>query len=68
MSFEKSLGVLVGGCGDRNMRVWDLETGACTHLLGGHTDQISAHQFDATTLVSAAFNGVIRVWDLRSNK
>ena len=26
MSFERPLGMLVGGCGDKSMRVWDLET------------------------------------------
>ncbi len=26
MSFERPLNMLVGGCGDKAMRVWDLET------------------------------------------
>mmetsp|Transcript_17388 Transcript_17388/g.37549 ORF Transcript_17388/g.37549 Transcript_17388/m.37549 type:complete len:525 (-) Transcript_17388:1845-3419(-) len=68
MSFEKPLGVMVAGCGDRNMRVWDLETGSRLHLLGGHTDEIHSHQFDASLLASSALNGVIRLWDLRSGK
>lgn len=26
LSFDKGLGRMVAGCGDKNMRVWDLET------------------------------------------
>ena len=35
------------------------------HLLKGHTDQITSHQFDANTLASASLSGHIRIWDLR---
>jgi WD40 repeat protein len=52
LSFERSLSRLVAGCGDRAMRVWDLNTGGCLHVLRGHTDDINAHQFDANTCES----------------
>lgn len=37
-------------------------------LLNGHIDEIAAHQFDATRLASAALNGHVRLWDMRSGK
>ena len=33
--------VLVSGSGDRTVRIWDLNTGHCTHVFGGHKHAIS---------------------------
>ena len=32
--------VLVSGSSDRTARIWDLNTGRCTHVFGGHTSVI----------------------------
>ena len=40
--------------------------GHSLHKLEGHTDVITSHQFDATTLASASMSGQLRVWDLRA--
>lgn len=31
---------LVSGSTDRTVRIWDLETGKCTHVFGGHTSTV----------------------------
>jgi WD40 repeat protein len=36
--------------------------------LEGHTQKITAHQFDAHLLASASVSGHVRVWDLRSHQ
>ena len=41
-------------------------SGARTHLLEGHTAEITSHQFDARILASASLSGHVRVWDLRA--
>jgi WD40 repeat protein len=68
MSFEKPLNMIVGGCADNGMRVWDLERGDLMMKLEGHTQKITAHQFDAHLLASASVSGHVRVWDLRSHQ
>ncbi|SHN47005.1 protein kinase domain-containing protein [Cryptosporangium aurantiacum] len=48
------------------LRVWDLATGRCLHVLRGHERYVSCLQFsaDARTIVSGgAFDGTLRVWD-----
>ncbi|KAJ7128365.1 WD40-repeat-containing domain protein, partial [Mycena epipterygia] len=32
--------VAVSGSTDRTLRIWDLETGRCTHVFGGHTSTV----------------------------
>ena len=32
--------VLVSGSTDRTVRIWDLNTGRCTHVFGGHTSTV----------------------------
>ncbi|MCL6501165.1 MAG: hypothetical protein K6T86_00680 [Pirellulales bacterium] len=50
--------------------VRDLEQGATTHLLLGHTKQIRALAFspDAQRLATAADDGTVRVWDLADRR
>ena len=44
------------------MRVWDVRTGKCTHILGGHTDAVLCVAFDGTTIVSGSENGTVCIW------
>jgi len=32
--------MLVSGSTDRTVRIWDLSTGRCTHVFGGHTSTV----------------------------
>src|SRR5450432_3351480 len=44
---------------------WDAETGACTHILQGHTDRVSSVDWspDGQWLASGSYDGSVRIWD-----
>jgi len=58
----------VTSCGDKNIRVWDVETGKCRHVLSGHQGAVSTvASFDRSlTLLSGSFDQTAKVWDART--
>ncbi|KAL6414806.1 F-box and WD-40 domain-containing protein CDC4 [Ilyonectria robusta] len=55
-----------GGC-DRDVRVWNLKTGACLHTLRGHTSTVRCLKMaDANTAISGSRDTTLRVWDIRT--
>ncbi|KAI6359324.1 hypothetical protein MCOR25_007085 [Pyricularia grisea] len=55
-----------GGC-DRDVRVWDLSTGACLHTLRGHTSTVRCLKMsDSNTAISGSRDTTLRIWDIRS--
>ncbi|POR37156.1 F-box/WD repeat-containing protein 7 [Tolypocladium paradoxum] len=55
-----------GGC-DRDVRVWDLRTGACLHTLRGHTSTVRCLKMaDASTAISGSRDTTLRIWDIRT--
>ncbi|KAF5138584.1 F-box/WD repeat-containing protein 7 [Metarhizium brunneum] len=55
-----------GGC-DRDVRVWDLKTGACLHILRGHTSTVRCLKMaDANTAISGSRDTTLRIWDIRT--
>ncbi|KOS19564.1 F-box/WD repeat-containing protein 7 [Escovopsis weberi] len=57
-----------GGC-DRDVRVWDLKTGACLHTLRGHTSTVRCLKMaDANTAISGSRDMTLRVWDIRTGQ
>ncbi len=59
-------GKIVSGSRDRTIRVWDVETGACKHILKGHTASVLSLQYDDQILVSVSSDGQVFVWDFAS--
>lgn len=57
--------VVSGGC-DREVRVWDLTTGNCLHVLRGHTSTIRCLKvLDSRPIaVSGSRDTMVRVWDI----
>ena len=56
----------VSGSEDGVVRVWDLETGACTAELEGHTGPVRAVSMtpNGSRVVSGSEDGEVRIWDL----
>jgi WD40 repeat protein len=50
--------------------VWDLETGQCLHVLGGHTGEVLAVEVtpDGQKAVSASKDHTLKVWNLESGQ
>lgn len=45
-------------------RLWDIECGACLRVLEGHEELVRCIRFDSKRIVSGAYDGKIKVWDL----
>lgn len=57
--------ILVSGGCDRDVRVWDLSTGACLHTLRGHTSTVRCLKMsDSTTAISGSRDTTLRIWDI----
>lgn len=44
-------------------QVWDIDTGACLHVLRGHIHQIYSVAFDGERVASGGLDTTVRVWD-----
>ena len=47
-------------------RLWDIECGSCLKTLEGHEELVRCIRFDGKRIVSGAYDGKIKVWDLKS--
>ncbi|KAJ5925098.1 hypothetical protein N7454_007737 [Penicillium verhagenii] len=57
--------ILVSGGCDRDVRVWNMATGAGTHLLRGHTSTVRCLKMsDRNTAISGSRDTTLRIWDL----
>ena len=45
------------------LKVWDIDTGDCIHVLRGHFHQIYSVAFDGTYIASGGLDTTVRVWD-----
>lgn len=55
---------------DGTVRVWDLDTGDCRHILEGHTSRVNSVAMTANGLfaLSNSQDGTIRVWELATGQ
>jgi WD40 repeat protein len=51
------------GSMDSSVRIWNLATGQCVHVLTGHTSLVGLLGLSHSYLVSAAADSTLRVWD-----
>ncbi|OAA65736.1 f-box and wd domain containing protein [Niveomyces insectorum RCEF 264] len=59
--------ILVSGGCDRDVRVWNLATGACLHTLRGHTSTVRCLKMcDENTAISGSRDTTLRIWDIRT--
>ncbi|TNE45748.1 MAG: DUF4062 domain-containing protein [Deltaproteobacteria bacterium] len=68
MSSDQSL--LASGSWDRDVRLWDVQTGQCTRVLPGHDDFISSVCFtpDNQHVLSSSGDGTVRMWNVKSGQ
>lgn len=61
--------VVSGGC-DRDVRVWDLRTGECKHVLHGHTSTVRCLKvLDGKPIaVSGSRDSTLRVWNVETGQ
>lgn len=57
------LGRVVSGSRDATLRLWDIETGQCLHVLMGHVAAVRCVQYDGHKVVSGAYDYTVKVWD-----
>lgn len=54
---------VVSGSRDATLRVWDIESGRCLHVLVGHLAAVRCVQYDGKRVVSGAYDYMVKVWD-----
>ncbi|KAF9971333.1 hypothetical protein BGZ73_005738 [Actinomortierella ambigua] len=61
---------IASGSSDNTVRVWDTESGHCTHILEGHSSRIwDLSSNDAgTTIASASGDSTVKIWDIKGSK
>eukprot|EP01132_Coremiostelium_polycephalum_P007905 gene7905-9728_t len=60
---------LISGSSDSTLRIWDLSTGECVHILRGHTDGVSCLCIiDDVTLASGSLDNTINLWSMETGK
>jgi WD40 repeat protein len=47
-------------------RLWEIESGTCLRTLEGHEELVRCIRFDNKRIVSGAYDGKIKVWDLNA--
>lgn len=54
---------VVSGSRDATLRVWDINGGACLHVLVGHLAAVRCVQYDGKLVVSGAYDYMVKVWN-----
>lgn len=54
---------VVSGSRDATLRVWDIDTGVCLHVLVGHLAAVRCVQYDGKFVVSGAYDYMVKVWN-----
>ena len=54
---------VVSGSRDATLRMWDIDTGHCVHVLIGHIAAVRCVQYDGHRVVSGAYDYQVKIWD-----
>ncbi|CAF5149931.1 unnamed protein product, partial [Rotaria magnacalcarata] len=47
-------------------QIWNIECGTCLRILEGHEELVRCVRFDSKLIVSGAYDGKIKIWDLQA--
>lgn len=61
--FSPSSSRVVSGSRDATLRVWDVDTGKCLHVLVGHVAAVRCVQYNGKLVVSGAYDYMVKVWN-----
>ncbi len=51
----------MSGSRDASLRMWDIQTGECLHLLVGHVAAVRCVQYNGKLVVSGAYDYMVKV-------
>lgn len=54
---------VVSGSRDATLRMWDIDSGECLHVLMGHVAAVRCVQYDGRLVVSGAYDYMVKVWN-----
>lgn len=54
---------VVSGSRDATLRVWDVNSGVCEHVLVGHVAAVRCVQYNGKLVVSGAYDYMVKVWN-----
>jgi WD40 repeat protein len=59
---------VISGSYDTTVRVWDMSSWECVHVLEGHSDEVTSVNVsaDGRYVISGSANKTVRVWDMSS--
>jgi len=60
----------LSGSNDKTVRLWDVESGRCLRVLGGHSDTVQALSWsaDQQRAISGSFDQTLRMWDVATGR
>lgn len=70
LAFSANGKILVAGCPDHNIRLWDVDSGELMTIFQGHLDQITSLNFSADDqfLISGSWDKTIKIWSIEQQK
>lgn len=64
IALDCKVGLLASGACDATVRVWNLNTGLCVHVLAGHNSDVTAVHFGPGVVASCSWDKDFLLWDL----
>ncbi|KAF2076503.1 hypothetical protein CYY_002181 [Polysphondylium violaceum] len=60
--------MLVSGCEDGVMKVWDINEGECLNTLIGHQDVVNSFHFEGDRIISGSDDSTLKMWNAHTGQ